>query len=406
MPVKVKLGDEAAYARHLARKAMVERSDLAIGFDESRARDPLLLVDGPEFYPRLLDDIRAAESSVHINQFGFRPGIVGSRFADVLADKARSGVNVRLLVDSRGSDPDGESRELLAGLAAAGVEVLVNRAFDLRVHPGLVGTDLGTRWNLRNFGAVDHRKLTVVDGRVGWIGTAGIEDRFEDGRYHDLFVRFEGPVVQQLQTVFLASYRWLGGCFHQSEVASLYPDDETCDADVPAVVLHNAPGRYRPITRAIVEQMRTARDSLDMINPYVSDPAMFGRIIDAARRGVRVRFIVSPGPNTWATGYAQLYHHREMIEAGVALLCYPAMAHAKAFVRDGEDVLVGTCNLEAWSLKRFFEINLRVRSRTLAEQFRTRLFEPDIGVSVPCPPASGIRERVLSTAYYLVSPLL
>ena len=220
------------------------------------------------------------------------------------------------------------------------------------------------RWNLNGLGHFDHRKMLVVDGRIGWVGGAGIEDHFQDGRFHDLFLRVTGPVVNQFQLVFLASLRWLGGAVPSSDLDALFP---TLDAGVdpaPAVVLHNAPGRYRPITSAIAEMIDGARDTLDIANPYVADRGMIQRIAAAARRGVSVRLFVPANANNWACAAAQQFHHATLLDAGVRILEYPTMLHAKAFVRDGEDVLLGTCNLEAWSLKRFFEIDIRVRSAT------------------------------------------
>ena len=85
---------------------------------------------------------------------------------------------------------------------------------------------------------------------------------------------------------------------------------------------------------------------------------MIRRIEQAARRGVRVRLFVPANANNWACAAAQQFHHAALLDAGVRILEYPTMLHAKAFVRDGEEVLAGTCNLEAWSLKRFFEIDL------------------------------------------------
>ena len=90
---------------------------------------------------------------------------------------------------------------------------------------------------------------------------------------------------------------------------------------------------------------------------------MIRRIELAARRGVRVRLFVPANANNWACAAAQHFHHAKLLDAGVRILEYPTMLHAKAFVRDGEELLVGTCNLEAWSLKRFFEIDLQLRSR-------------------------------------------
>ncbi len=103
---------------------------------------------------------------------------------------------------------------------------------------------------------------------------------------------------------------------------------------------------------------------------------MIQRIADAARRGVRVRLFVPAHANNWACADAQHHHHGALLQAGVRILEYPTMLHAKAFVRDEEDVLVGTCNLEAWSLRRFFEVNVLVRSPSLAKQFDERFSAP------------------------------
>ena len=196
---------------------------LALAFDESTASSAEVLVEGASFYPPMLADIAAASSSVHINQFGFRPGIVGDVFAETLIAKAKEGVPVRLVVDRQGSDPEG------------GLEGVLRPAH-VRRHPDLrragdpsagarrpLGAGGETGWNLRGLGHIDHRKVVIVDGRIGWVGGAGIEDHFQDGRFHDLFVRVEGPVVAQLQLVFLASLHWLRGEVDPAELDSLFP---------------------------------------------------------------------------------------------------------------------------------------------------------------------------------------
>jgi cardiolipin synthase len=133
---------------------------------------------------------------------------------------------------------------------------------------------------------------------------------------------------------------------------------------------------------------------------------MIRRIEGAARRGVRVRLFVPADANNWACAAAQRFHHDALLGAGVRILEYPTMLHAKAFVRDGEDVLAGTCNLEAWSLKRFFEIDLLVRSPALAKQFDERFSAPAEVVSTPGAVVTGRRERVKSAAFAAISPLL
>ena len=397
--------DNDALRDHAERLATrpVQRSDLALAFDESVAASAEVHVEGANFYPPMLEDIRAAQSSVHINQFGFRPGIVGEAFAEALIAKAKEGVPVRLVVDKNGSDPEVGSREFYERLTAAGIQVCVVRATKLRASPGPLGSGGPVRWNVAALGHIDHRKVLVIDGRIGWIGGAGIEDHFEDGRFHDLFLRVTGPIVAQLQLVFLSGFRWLGGTVN--DVDSLFPTLEP-GAEIPAVVLHNAPGKYRPISTAIARVLDSAQETLDVVNPYVTDRGMIRRIEQAARRGVRVRLFVPANANNWACAAAQHFHHPKLLDAGVRILDYPTMLHAKAFVRDGEELLAGTCNLEAWSLKRFFEIDIQIRSKDVAAQFDERFSTPAEVVSSPGRSLTGTKERARAAAFALLSPFL
>jgi cardiolipin synthase len=399
------LADLRGHAEQLAT-THVARSALALAFQESAASSVEVHVEGRNFYPPMLEDIASAASSVHINQFGFQPGVVGDAFADALVAKAAEGVPVRLVVDSRGSHPERSSKLLYDRLTAAGVEICVVRATQPRAPLGPLGRDGATRWNLGGLGHIDHRKAVVVDGGIGWVGGAGIEDHFQDGRFHDVFVRVEGPVVAQLQLVFVASFRWLGGAVPVAEIEALFPELEGGPHGVPALVLHNAPGRYRPITDAIARLLENASETLDVVNPYVTDRGMIRRIEGAARRGVRVRLFVPADANNWACAAAQRFHHGRLLDAGVRILEHPAMLHAKALVRDGEELLAGTCNLEAWSLKRFFEIDLQVWSETVASQFDERFSAPAEVTSAPGRVPDGAKARAKAAAFAALSPLL
>jgi cardiolipin synthase A/B len=406
VPIAVSERSVREQARALLEAPQVARRDLALAFSESRASSVDVHVEGRNFYPPMLRDIDDATSSIHINQFGFRPGVIGDAFADALIAKAAMGVPVRLVVDRQGSDPERTSRAFYERLTSAGIEICVVRATKPRAPSGPLGSESATRWNLGGLGHIDHRKFVIVDGRVGWIGGAGIEDHFQDGRFHDLFIRVAGPVVAQLQLVFLAGFRWVGGAVSAAEVETLFPELDAGPEAVPALVLHNAPGRYRPITDAIARLLDSANETLDVINPYVTDRGMIRRIEDAARRGARVRLFVPANANNWACAAAQRFHHAKLLDAGVRILEYPTMLHAKAFVRDGEEVLAGTCNLEAWSLKRFFEIDLQVWSEALALQIDERFCADAETVSSPGRPLDGARERAKATAFAAISPLL
>ncbi len=161
---------------------------------------------------------------MHIVQFGFRPGAVGDRFAEALLAKARDGVPVRMVVDRNGTDPERGSKEFYDRLAAGGVQACMASGTQARGPFGPLGDDgRPVRWKLRTLGHIDHRKVLVIDGRIGWVGGAGVEDHFEDGRFHDLFLRLEGPVVSQLQLVVLASLRSLGGTAPVEELPQPLP---------------------------------------------------------------------------------------------------------------------------------------------------------------------------------------
>ena len=150
----------------------VGRDDLALAFAESSATSATVLVEGEAFYPPMLEDIASAQTAIHINQFGFRPGAVGDAFAEALVERARAGVAVRLVVDRQGSDPERGSHALYERLRAGGVEVCVVRATRFRVPDGPLGAGGASRWNVRGLAHIDHRKVVIVDGRIGWVGGA------------------------------------------------------------------------------------------------------------------------------------------------------------------------------------------------------------------------------------------
>jgi cardiolipin synthase len=382
----------------------VTTEDMALAFEPTWATDLDLLVGGETFFPRIGADVEAAEHSIHVNQFGYKPGTLGDDATELFVRKARQGVHVRMVVDDQGSMPFSMSKGMYRTLAEAGVEIVVNQGLRPIAKRGLVGSTPRRRPNLHGLGHPDHRKTIIIDGRIAYVGGAGFQDHFETGAFHDLFVRMTGPITSQFQLVFLASFRHLGGP-PVGDLDLLMPDFDVPEAATAATVLHNAPG-FRPISVAIMEIMNSARGTLDIVNPYVSDPGSLRRMVLAARRGVKVRLLVPAKANNLMLAVAQRHYHPTLAEAGVEIWEHPKMVHSKAFVRDSEEVLVGTCNLEAWSLKRSYEIDLRSHSVDLAGQFRTRFFEPGIAISRPGTMPSNRLSRSLSAAAARLHPVL
>jgi cardiolipin synthase len=130
------------------------------------------------------------------------------------------------------------------------------------------------------------------------------------------------------------------------------------------------------------------RQRLDIMNPYLTDAGMRERIIAAARRGVRVRIVTSGQSNNWLAAAALRFHYADLIDAGVQVWEFPAVAHAKIVIAD-DWVQFGTVNLDAWALYRNFEVGVLARRARVVELFEDRVFEPAIARSAPGVPSSG-----------------
>ena len=394
-------GAQAATEAFAARASARPR-DAALDFAWSTAATLEPWVDGEQFFPRILADVEAARSSVHILMFGWREGEVGLRMAALLERKLSEGVEVRVIVDGLGSRPYMNAREMFTRLAGAGAEIVVNDVLP----PDRVGLFPAGRpvWRLDQLGRADHRKLYVIDGNVAWTGGAGIEDHFNDGRFHDLMVRVTGDVVRQAQAAFLTSFRGNGGPL-PAELSRHFPAPREPGA-TPIALTQVIPGGFVAASEAVREQIDQARERLDVMNPYLTDPDIVEQVLAAARRGVRVRVVVSERSNNHAASAALKHRYAELDAAGVEVWEVPGtVVHAKVVVAD-DVVSFGTLNHDAWALYRNSELMMIARSPETAELVRKRLFEPDVARSERGRPPSGTPERLASwlgdkLTYYL-----
>jgi cardiolipin synthase A/B len=365
--------------------------DAALRFAWSTAATIDPRVDGAEFFPRILADIEAARSSVHILMFGWREGEVGTRMAELLERKLADGLEVRVIVDGLGSRPYWSAREMFTRLARAGAQIVVNDVLPPG-RRGLFPDRLQLDWRQSELGRADHRKLYVIDGAVAWIGGAGIEDHFNDGRFHDLMVRVTGDVVRQAQAAFLTSFHGHGGP-PAPDLGALFPPPAD-GGTTPIALAQVIPGGHVAASQAIAEQMDGARVRLDVMNPYLTDRGMVERILAAARRGVAVRVVVAETSNNAQASAALRHHYAAFREAGAEVWEVPGtVVHAKVVVAD-DVVSFGTVNLDAWALYRNSEIMMLARSRPAAELVEQRLFEPDVARSRAGAAAVTARERV------------
>jgi cardiolipin synthase len=365
--------------------------DAALDFARSTAATIEPWVEGVNFFPRIFADVEGARSSVHILMFGWREGEVGKKMAALLERKLADGVEVRAIVDAFGSRPYKEAREMFTGLAAAGAQIVVNDLFPPD-RDGLFPDGQRIDWRQDEVGRADHRKLYVIDGATAWTGGAGIEDHFENGGFHDVMVRVTGDVVRQAQAAFLTSFHGHGGPLPQ-DLSAYFPEPAD-PGETPVALAQVIPGGFVAASQAIREQIGSARDRLDVMNPYLTDRDIVERIIAAARRGVKVRVVVSEISNNAQATAALKHHYRDMREASVEVWELPGtVVHAKVVVAD-DVVSFGTVNLDAWALYRNSEIMMIAESPEAAALLEERLFEPDIARSKRGEPLTDTRERL------------
>ena len=377
-------GAQAATEAFAARNG-TRPHDAALPFAWATAATIEPWAEGVNFFPKIFADVEAASSSVHILMFGWREGEVGKRMAALLERKLAEGVEVRVIVDGFGSRPYKQAHEMFTGLAAAGAQIVVNDVFPPD-RDGLFPD--GQHIDLRQdeVGRADHRKLYVIDGAVAWTGGAGIEDHFENGGFHDVMVRVTGDVVRQAQAAFLTSFNGHGGPL-PPELSSYFPEPVE-PGSTPIALAQVIPGGHVAASQAIAEQIDSARERLDVMNPYVTDRAMIDRIVAAARRGVQVRLVISQKSNNGQATAALKHRYPDLLDAGVAVWELPnTVVHAKVVVAD-DVVSFGTVNLDAWALYRNSEIMMIARSAETAALMVERLFEPDIARSTPGEPLS------------------
>ena len=374
---------EAATVAFAARAGTRPR-DAALSFAPSTAATIEPWIDGVQFFPRIFADVEAARSSVHILMFGWRAGDVGRRMAALLERRLAEGVEVRVIVDGLGSQPYWSARAMFRRLAAAGAQIVVNDVLP-PVRRGLIGGGLRLDRRQSGIGHADHRKLYVLDGEVAWIGGAGIEDHFDDGRFHDMMVRVTGDVVRQAQAAFLTSFRANGAPLGDG-LERLFPEPAD-PGSTPTALTQVIPPGHVAAAEAVAKQLEGATRRLDVINPYVTDRGMVDRILAAARRGVAVRVVVAQKSNNAQAGAALRHDYPRLLAAGVEVFEVPGtVVHAKVVVAD-DVVSFGTVNLDAWSLQRDFEIMMTAVSAPAAALVRERLFEPDIARSRRAAPA-------------------
>jgi cardiolipin synthase len=308
------------------------------------------LLNGDEAFPAMLEAIRSARRSVNLESYIFWSGEIATAFADALAERARAGVPVHLVVDWLGSKKIDEA--LVERMRTAGVTVVKYRPL---------------RWyNLDRFNNRTHRKLLIVDGRVGFTGGIGIADLYrghaqDEEHWRDSQFRIEGPAVAELQAAFLDN--WLETGHPLLDGPANFPALDSVGPELGQAVISSPGGGTENLRLMFMLAIASAERSILISNAYfVPNTLAVEMLVAARRRGVDVEIIV-PGPVNDAKLVERASRAKwgPLLEAGVRIYEYqPTMYHTKVTVVDDYWVSVGSTNFDNRSFRLNDEANLNV----------------------------------------------
>lgn len=353
----------------------------ALGEFTTADNEVRLLIDGPATFRAMFDDLERARQSIQMESYIFEDADLGQRMGEVLKRKARAGVEVRLIYDAVGSLTT--PRSFFEELAQAGVRVCefnpLRTSFPFRVD----------RLNHR-----DHRKITLVDGKVAYTGGINVSDVYsagsssilrrksddddgEPGRgWRDTSVRVQGPAVTDFSILFADT--WMRqNCGHAPVPAARRA---SVNGERLVTVLGSTPGDAEPrIYRALLTAIGSARQSVHMTMSYfVPDPQTTDFLIAAARRGVEVVLVLQGKSDSELVLRAGQSYYQELLEAGVTIYeRSDTLLHAKTAVIDGVWSTIGSSNVDWRSFLHNDEVNIIVFGAEFAAEMEA-LFRHDL----------------------------
>jgi len=325
-----------------------------------------VLLNGDQIFPAMLKAIREAKYSINFETYIYWQGSIGKEFTEALAERARAGVKVNVLLDWMGSIKIDEAS--MDEMRKAGVELH-------RYHKPVW-------WKLTRLNNRTHRKLLITDGRIGFTGGVGIADKWrgqgqDEDHWRDTHFRVEGPVVGQMQAVF--NDNWTKATGIVLDGAEYFPALKA-EGTMPAQMFSSSPtGGSESMHLMYLMAITAARHTIHLSNAYfVPDDLTVQALVAAAKRGVEVR-IITPGKiiDSDVVRAASRERWGDLLKAGVKIAEYqPTMYHVKSLTVDSLLVSVGSTNFDNRSFSLNDEANLNVLDPAFAKQQET-VFDND-----------------------------
>jgi len=328
------------------------------------------LQNGDEIFPAMLDAVRNARRTITFETYIYWSGKIGDEFAKALEERARAGVEVRVILDSNGSSKLDDNA--LATLKRAGVQVE-------KYHP--------LNWyNIVRFNNRTHRKLLVVDGTIGFTGGVGIADSWQGhaqdpDHWRDMHFKVEGPVVAEMQSAFLDNWiKTTGSVLHGD---GYFPQLQKVGDERAHLFVSSPAGGSASMHLMYLLSIAAAQHTIDIDAAYfVPDKLMSDALIAARGRGVRIRVVLPEKHlDSETVRIASKHDWGPLLKAGVVIHQYNStMFHCKMLILDDEMVSVGSTNFDMRSFQLNDEASLNVYDKAFASRM-TKVFEQDFAKS-------------------------
>ncbi|MEX2654969.1 MAG: phospholipase D-like domain-containing protein [Acidimicrobiia bacterium] len=366
----------------------------AVGALFTHGNTVTVLRNGKEIFPSMLEAIRGAERTIDLVTFVYWTGQIAIDFAEALSARARAGVRVRMILDAFGSAP--MNPELVAMMVNAGVQVE-------RFRPLF-------RWKVWKSDHRTHRKILIIDERVGFSGGVGIAEEWQgDARnpqeWRETHFRVEGPAVLALRAAFLTDWRDCGHALNPSDIEIEIPQG-TGNVEL-AVIDGSAQIGFNDAERVLEAIVVGATQRILIQTPYLNPvPELTELLGDAARRGVSIDVVI-PGPHVdkRIADVVAEEHSAELLARGITVWRYqPTMMHVKAVLVDGVMALVGSVNVNRRSAEKDEEVGMLILDRDIVATLETH-FREDVTRCVPANPSLTDRSLARKVAGALLRPL-
>ena len=330
-----------------------------------------LLENGDQIFPSMLAAIRAAKQTVNMEFYIYWDGEIARTFAELLAEKARAGVAVKVILDAVGSAP--MSEEIIDFMRGNGVDLEW-------YHP--------IRWyTLSRVNHRTHRKLLIVDGRVGFTGGVGIADEWlgnaeDSNHWRETMVRVEGPAVTQMQFAFMDN--WVKSRGEILTGLSYFPEIPPAGDRLAQVIKSSPSEGVSSVKLLYTISIVSAKQSILIANAYfIPDRDTIRALEGAVRRGVSVKVIV---PGVWTdtpiVRQASRWHYEMLLRRGIRIFEYQkTMMHSKTMVVDGIWTTIGSSNFDDRSFRLNDEVNVNIYDEEIAAQME-EMYERDLERSV------------------------